>query len=162
MKTIENHLLEYVNEYLRFARKRLRDPELAADVVQESMLKALRAESQIQDGEKTKAWFYRILRRTIIDSYRRRDVRDRALENLQRELQVRSNEEDEQIVCACIARLLPTMTPQYADVIRQVDLNERSPDAVAASLGISRKNLNVRIHRARRQLRQRLEENCRV
>ena len=79
MNTLEHHLRESLNEYLAFARKRLRDPDLAADVVQESVLKALRAEAQIQDGEKTKAWFYRILRRMIMDSYRSRDARDRAL-----------------------------------------------------------------------------------
>jgi RNA polymerase sigma-70 factor (ECF subfamily) len=54
------------------------------------------------------------------------------------------------------------MTPQYAGLIRQLDLGEESPDTVAASLGISRNNLNVRVHRARQQLKRRLEENCRV
>ena len=162
MKTIESHLLENVNEYLGFARKRLRDPELAADAVQESMLKAWRAEAQIQDGEKTKAWFYRILRRTIIDLYRRRDARDKALAQLERELNAPPDTEEERIVCACMERLFPTMTPQYADLIRQLDLNEASPHIVAASLGISKNNLNVRIHRARRQLKRRLEETCRV
>lgn len=162
MKTIENHLLENVNEYLGFARKRLRDPELAADAVQESMLKALRAEAQIQDGEKTKAWFYRILRRTIIDIYRRRGARDRALAELERELNAPPDAEEERMVCACMERLLPSMTPQYADLIRQLDLNEARPDDVAASLRISKNNLNVRIHRARRQLKRRLEETCRV
>jgi RNA polymerase sigma-70 factor (ECF subfamily) len=56
-------------------------------------------------------------------------------------------------------RLLDTITPQYA---RQIDLNEEAPDAVAASLGVSKNNLNVRVHRARQQLKRRLEQNCRV
>ena len=54
------------------------------------------------------------------------------------------------------------MTPQYADMIRQLDLSQKSPDIVAASLGITRNNLNVRLHRARQQLKSRLEENFRV
>ena len=54
------------------------------------------------------------------------------------------------------------IAPQYADVIRQIDLDEKSPEAVAETLGISRNNLNVRLHRARQQLKQRLEETCRV
>ncbi|MGH7798066.1 MAG: RNA polymerase sigma factor [Candidatus Binatia bacterium] len=94
MKTIENHLLENLKEYLGFARRLLRDPELAADAVQESMIKALRAEAQIQDGDKAKAWFYRILRRTIIDLYRRRDARSRDFENLQRELHSQPSKTD--------------------------------------------------------------------
>ena len=67
MNTIENHLLDNVKEYVGFARKRVSDPELAADAVQESLLKALKAANQIRDEETAKAWFYRILRRTIID-----------------------------------------------------------------------------------------------
>ena len=162
MNTIENHLLDNVKEYVGFARKRVSDPELAADAVQESLLKALKAADQIRDEENAKAWFYRILRRTIIDLYRRRDAQDRALAELEHELNAPPDVEEERIVCACMGRLLPMIAPQYADVIRQLDLDEKSPEAVAETLGISRNNLNVRLHRARQQLKQRLEETCRV
>lgn len=162
MTAFEAHLSRHLKEFVGFARKRLRDPDLAADAVQESLLKALRAESQIKAGEKTKAWFYRILRRTIIDFHRRRDTRQRALEDLQRELQVPPGEEEERLVCRCIDKLLSTLTPQYADLIRRLDLEEEDPRSVADRLGVTMNNLNVRAHRARRQLRQRLEESCRV
>jgi len=33
-------------------------------------------------------------------------------------------------------------------LIRRIDLNDETPEAVAASLGITKNNLNVRIHRA--------------
>jgi RNA polymerase sigma-70 factor (ECF subfamily) len=155
-------LLDNVDEFTNFARKRLSDPDLAADAVQESLLKALKAADQIRDEENVKAWFYRILRRTIIDLYRRRDARDRALAGLERELNSPADEEETRIVCACMERLLPIMTPQYSALLQRIDLNEESPDSVAASLGISRGNLNVRLHRARQQLKRRLEENCRV
>jgi RNA polymerase sigma-70 factor (ECF subfamily) len=59
-------------------------------------------------------------------------------------------------------RLIATLTPQYAALIRRLDLNLEDPASVAASLGISKNNLNVRSHRARQQLKQRLEETCRV
>jgi RNA polymerase sigma-70 factor (ECF subfamily) len=162
MEKLESSLLKNVKEFTAFARKRLGDPELAADAVQESLLKALKAADQLRAEENTKAWFYRILRRTIIDLYRRRDARDRALAELEREVNSPPDVEEERLACACMERLLPAMRPQYAELIRQLDLNEARPDTVAASLGISKNNLNVRIHRARQQLKQRLEENCRV
>jgi RNA polymerase sigma factor (sigma-70 family) len=155
-------LLKNVDEFTGFARKRLADPELAADAVQESLLKALKAADQIRDEENAKAWFYRILRRTIIDLYRRRDARDRAVAGLERELNSPADQEEARLVCACMERLLPIMTPQYAVLLQRIDLNEESPDSVAASLGITRGNLNVRLHRARQQLKRRLAENCRV
>jgi RNA polymerase sigma-70 factor (ECF subfamily) len=162
MNNIEAVLLENVNEFVGFARKRLGDAELAADVVQDSLLKALKAADQIRDQENAKAWFYRILRRTIIDLYRRRDTRERALTEYEHELNSAPDNDEERVTCACMARLLPSMTPQYAGLIQQIDLNEQAPEAVAANLGITKANLNVRIHRARQQLKRRLEENCRI
>jgi RNA polymerase sigma-70 factor (ECF subfamily) len=162
MEKIESYLMENVNEFVSFARKRLGDSELAADAVQESMLKALKGAEQIRDDDKAKAWFYRILRRTIIDLYRRRDARDRMLADLEQWLNSPPDPDEERVVCACMARLLPTLAPQYAGLIRRIDLNEEPPDAVAADLGISKNNLNVRIHRARQQLGPHLEENCRI
>ena len=162
MEKVETYLLDNVHEFVGFARKRLGDPELAADAVQESLLKALKAADQIRDEDNARAWFYRILRRTIIDLYRRRDARDRALAELEHKLDSPPDKEEERIVCACMERLLPTMNPQYALLIKRLDFNEEAPDTVAASLGISRNNLNVRLHRARQQLKRRLEENCRV
>jgi len=148
MDEIESYLLDNIHEFAGFARKRLSDPELAADAVQDSLLKALKAADQLHDEESVKAWFYRILRRTIIDLYRRRDARGRMLAELEQELNSPPDSEEERVVCACMERLLPTMAPQYADLIRRLDLNEETPEAVAASLGITKNNLNVRIHRA--------------
>ena len=162
MAQIESHLLENVREFTAFARKRLGDPELAADAVQESLLKALKSSDQLRDEENTRAWFYRILRRTIIDLYRRRDARDRAAAELERELNVAPDTEEERIVCGCMERLLRRMAPQYAELIRRIDLNEEQPETIATELGISKANLNVRLHRARQQLKSRLEENCRI
>jgi RNA polymerase sigma factor (sigma-70 family) len=162
MSTLEDQLLNNLIEFVAFARKRLGDPELAADAVQESLLKAVKGADQLRDEENAKAWFYKILRRTIIDLYRRRDARDRMLAEFELEVSSPPGLEEERLVCACMERLLPSMTSQYADLIRRIDLNEEAPDTVAASLGISKNNLNVRVHRARQQLKQRLEDNCRV
>lgn len=162
MEKIEASLLANINEFVGFARKRLGDPEVAADAVQESLLKALKSADQVRDQENAKAWFYRILRRTIIDLYRRRDARDRVLTDFEHELTSPLDDQEDRIICACMERLLPAMTPQYSTLIRRLDLNEEAPDAVAASLGISRNNLNVRLHRARQQLKRRLEQNCQV
>jgi RNA polymerase sigma factor (sigma-70 family) len=155
-------LLKNVDEFTGFAPKRLGDAELAADAVQESLLKALKAGDQLRDEESAKAWFYRILRRTIIDLYRRQATRYKALQEFEHELNGVADAEEERMTCACMRRLLPTMTPQYASLIQQIELDEETPESVAANLGITKGNLTVRLHRARQQLKRRLEENCRV
>jgi RNA polymerase sigma factor (sigma-70 family) len=162
MKTIPTQLLDSLAEFSAFARKRVGDPDLAADVVQDSLLKALKATGQIRTDESAKAWFYRILRHTIIDLYRRRDVQKRALEKLTRELHAPVGDAEENLACACLRRIVPTLTPQYAVAIQRLDLKGEAFDSVAADLGLTTANLSVRLHRARKQLKQRLTQTCRL
>jgi RNA polymerase sigma factor (sigma-70 family) len=162
MKDIAEQLVGNLNEFLAFARGRLGEPELAADAVQESLVKALKSAGQIRDEESVKAWFYRILRRTIIDLYRRQDAHQRAVENLQQELNAPLSDEEERTVCACVEKLMPGLKPEYSTLLRRLDLNGEEAAPVATSLGITKNNLTVRLHRARQQLRQRLEDTCRV
>ena len=44
----------------------------------------------------------------------------------------------------------------------RIDLGEQKPESVAAELEMTANNLRVRHHRAREQLRKRLEETCRL
>src|SRR5215213_3211323 len=79
--------------FVAFVRKRVGDPHVAEDIVQESLLKALQAERKPTENEDVVAWFYRILRRSIVDLYRRNDARARVLEKFQAELPDLPNED---------------------------------------------------------------------
>ena len=68
----------------------------------------------------------------------------------------------ERTACACLRDLLSAMRPEYSQVLQLADLDGQPAEAVAAQVGISRNNLKVRLHRARRQLRQRLEQTCQL
>jgi RNA polymerase sigma-70 factor (ECF subfamily) len=70
--------------------------------------------------------------------------------------------EDETTLCACFRELIPTLKPEYAELIEKMELADGDPAQVAEQLGINRNNLKVRCHRARQALRERLEETCRV
>jgi DNA-directed RNA polymerase specialized sigma24 family protein len=59
-----------------------------------------------------------------------------------------------------MGRLLPTLKPEYSELVQKIDLDGSDPDEVACSLGITRGNLNVRLHRAREALRKSLELSC--
>jgi RNA polymerase sigma-70 factor (ECF subfamily) len=162
LNSLTAQLLPHREMFLAFARKRVADPELAADAVQDSLLKAIKSAGQLRDGESVVPWFYRILRRTILDLYRRRDVRQRVLVEMPEDFEAAAAEEQKTDVCKCLRALLPTLKPEYAQVIEAVDLGEGSLESVAAKLGVARNNLKVRLHRARKQLRDRLVESCRV
>jgi RNA polymerase sigma factor (sigma-70 family) len=160
MTHLESSLLSHLNEFLAFARGRLGDPDLAADVVQESLLKALKSAPESRDVENVRAWFYQIMRRTIIDLHRRKQTEASTAEKLELEFDLSPGSDGERTVCACLNRLVPTLKPEYATLIQRVDLAGESPEAVSVGLSISRNNLTVRLHRARQQLKERLEASC--
>ena len=152
-------LLENLDAFTGFARAQLGDGELARDAVQDSLLKAVTSEHQPAEADAVR-WFYRILRRTIIDLHRRRDTRERALARY--EADAAPDAEETRILCACFERLLPELPEQYRDLIRRVDLEGNSPTAIAAERGVIANALTVQLHRARRRLRELLEATCRV
>ncbi len=151
------------SQYLAFVRRRVSDPELAEDILQEAFLRAFRAAPDIDDGERLAAWFYRVLRNAVVDAYRRQDVQTRRVERLYDGHDLADlSEAAERELCECFRALLPSLRPEYAAVLAAVDLEERPAHEVAEELGLTTNNLNVRRHRARRALRESLEATCRV
>ena len=156
-------LLDARERFLGFLRSKLGDAELAEDVLQESLLKALRAAPDIRDDERLVAWFYRVLQNAVVDVYRRRGADRGRLTGLEGvDLAAEPEETEEAVLCECFRDLVPALKPEYGELIRALDLEGEAPEAAAARLGITPNNLKVRRHRARQALRARLEETCRV
>ena len=57
---------------------------------------------------------------------------------------------------------LDRIRPEYADMLRRVDIDEERLPEVASSLGITVNNATVRLHRARKALRDQLRSFCGV
>lgn len=162
MTTIESQLVESRAKFLGYIRKRIADPDLAEDILQDSLLKAVRSAPKMEDNENLVRWFYRVLQHAIIDAYRRKAAETNRKINFSAEAEIGSEPEDVKSICECVNELIPTLKPEYAEVTKSVDLDGEDPDEVAKRLGITRNNLKVRSHRARQALRKRLEETCRM
>lgn len=162
MTPIESALIDGLDQFLAYTRRRIADPELAADTLQDSLLKALRAAPALREKDRLLPWFYRILDNSIKDVYRR-SARERARkEPLEFEPAGEEPSHDDAVLCACFQALIPDLKAEYAEVLNLVDLQELTPDVAAERLGITKENLKVRRFRARQQLRERLEQMCRV
>lgn len=162
MTTVESQLVKSREKFLGYIRKRISDRDLAEDILQDCLLKAVRAAPEIKDDENLDRWFYRILQNAIVDAYRRRAAESNRRLNYAIEVEQSAGTEEEKTICMCISELIPTLKPEYAVVVKSIELDGEDPDTVAKRLGISRNNLKVRTHRARQALRKRLEETCRV
>ncbi len=159
--SIEEQLLISREKFLRFIQARVADPDLAEDILQDSFLKALHRAPDLRDHDRLVPWFYQILRNAIIDVYRHQGVERKYTTEISADEVPAMEMEDQAALCACFSDLLPTLKPEYRELI-QSELNEEKQELVARRLGISPGTLKVRRHRARQVLRRRLEETCRM
>ena len=149
-------------QFVRFLIPRLRSREAAEDLVQAALLKALQTQAPPRDAESSVAWFYSLLRHALIDHVRSRQSEAKALERHALEQDPLEEPELEQVACACIKALLPTLKEGEAQVLEAVDLQGLSPSAFAATQGISANAMTVRLHRARKALRAKVDLTCRT
>jgi RNA polymerase sigma-70 factor (ECF subfamily) len=71
---IEASFARYHGEIYGFLARMVRDPELAADLAQDTFVKAYRAFDSLDDPEKARAWLYSIANRAALDELRHRRV----------------------------------------------------------------------------------------
>ena len=67
----ESQALQYMDQLYAAAMRMTRNPADAADLVQETFVKAYQAFGQFQQGTNLKAWLYRIQTNTFINNYRK-------------------------------------------------------------------------------------------
>jgi RNA polymerase sigma-70 factor (ECF subfamily) len=148
------------DRFLRFLAARVEDKATAEDILQAAYLKAVERGSEIRDGESTVAWFYRILRNSLIDHYRRGAARARAHEAFAAEVPQGYEPEIRAAVCECIGDVIENLKPEYRSAIEQVDLGETPVEDFAHSEHISPNNASVRLHRARKAVARNLKTVC--
>jgi RNA polymerase sigma-70 factor (ECF subfamily) len=157
---VDNHA-----RFLAFLERRVGSRDVAEDLLQEAFVRGLARARSLRDQGSAVAWFYRLLRNALTDHYRRRGAERRALERVAAEPEATEPPPDEQLmrtVCACVASLLDTLKPEYAAVLRRVELDGLPVRAFAAEAGITANNAAVRVHRAREALRWQLQRCCRT
>lgn len=152
--------------FKRFLTRRLGEAAVAADLLQQSFVRALQQQHTLDNQESVVPWFYRILHNAVIDYHRSRAAEARRDASFLQELTVTgadrapAPDEEAAAACSCLHRLLPVLRPAYAEVLRRIDLDNEPAAKVAKDLDITPNNLTVRLHRARQALRASLEASC--
>jgi RNA polymerase sigma-70 factor (ECF subfamily) len=162
--SVRSALLESRRDLLAFLRRRLGSQEEAEDVLQQFSIRALERASDLRDVRTVRGWLGRVLATTIVDHQRRATRRHRQEQSMDQQaldsIAIDPDPEVDKVVCDCLYKLLPTLRPDYSEVIWRADILGEPRDRIAISLGRTLNNINVRIHRARLALKKRLEEMC--
>ena len=147
--------------FLGFLERRLPNREAAEEVLQSAFLRTMERGGQVEDSERVIAWFYRLLRNAIVDYYRRHARAQRSQDERSPDaLPAHADPELHDTVCACVHGLLGNLRPEYADLLRRIDLEDGTIQDAAEALTITANNVRVRLHRARRALKRELERSC--
>jgi RNA polymerase sigma-70 factor (ECF subfamily) len=149
-------------KFLAFLRRQLGDDDISEDILQEAFIKAIRDAPELRDKDQLVPWFYRVLRNAVIDSHRRKAASPQLGDLELLETVPAPDDEAAAELCECFRGLLPSLKPEYAELIESLELKQGSTAAEAARLHVTPTNLKVRRHRARQALRQALEATCRV
>lgn len=155
-RLVANH-----REFLRFLESRVRDRAVAEDILQAAFVRALERGGALREDESAVAWFYRLLRNALVDHWRRAGRESKVLDRSAEGADAAAEDPElHETVCRCFEGLLPTLKPEYSDLLRRVDLEGRAVSAAAAELGITANNASVRLHRARQAMKRSLEASC--
>jgi RNA polymerase sigma-70 factor (ECF subfamily) len=150
------------------------DPDDLPELVQEVLCRAIEALPDFRGNAKITTWLYSIARNVAYSRARKRTRRtamgpeDLAQTSAKHRTRAESTGErdpwdDPWTVAvsreksALIERALDELPDHYAEVIRLRDLDEQSTAEAASAIGISRVNTRVRLHRARKALREVLQ-----
>lgn len=156
--TFETEAMPHLNDLFRTAKRVLRDPSRAEDVVQEVYLQAWKSFHRFEPGTNCKAWLFKILFHSI-NHYRRKWFRIRLLseneeyleDNLTWTAPVPEHLTDEEILAA-----LENIPPDFKAVVLLVDIEEFAYKEVAEILDIPIGTVMSRLSRGRKQLRDHL------
>jgi RNA polymerase sigma-70 factor (ECF subfamily) len=138
------------------------DPEDARDVVQETYLRAFRGLKRFRGEAQFTTWLYRITANCASSAVGRRarhrhDVLDEDDEVIDLSARVDPSEQADRVALRDrLTVALAELPPRLRAVVVLRDVYDLSHEAIAAELGISESAAKVRLHRARRKLRERL------
>ncbi|QDT67987.1 ECF RNA polymerase sigma factor SigL [Planctomycetes bacterium MalM25] len=150
---------EHGEALMRYALLRVRDQATAEDLVQETLLSAWRGRGRYDGLCEPRTWLVAILKRRVADHFRKAGRQpetegDPAAEPASRDTACDAESaEFWSVLTGCTGK----MPPHLARAFRLRTFGHEEPTAICDAEGISRKNLSVRLHRARQLLRRCLE-----
>lgn len=143
----------YVAQYddlLRYALRRVEHPEDAADAVAETWLIAWRRRSDLPLPAEQRLWLFGVARKVLANQRRGRLRQSRLADRLREELQSWAAPADaDPAVTAALRRLRAS----DRDVLVMHAWEDLSSEQIATVLGCSHAAARVRLHRARKRLR---------
>ena len=171
----EDQALQYLDALYRTALRMTRNPSDAEDLVQDALVRAYRFYDRFEQGTNFRAWLFKILTNTYINTYRRKQGRpqESSLEDteefflynqLQGDAAERVTDVEDTVLdnlgAADIQRAIDQLPPQFRTTVQLADVEGLSYAEIAEATGVAKGTVMSRLFRGRRQLQRALWEQA--
>lgn len=155
----EDIWVDFNNKLLIFIRKRVKNEEVAKDILQDVFLKIQSRLHTLTSRDKLTAWVFQITRNSINDHFRKNK---RAMEFT---LPIDVSEDIHDLnheFSQCLKSMVGFLPNKYREAIQMTDLGDLSQKEFAEIKGISYSGAKSRVQRGREQLHNLFVECCRL
>jgi RNA polymerase sigma-70 factor, ECF subfamily len=161
---LDERWVDSVSRVRAFVAARVGDPELAADITHDVLVRSI-ASGALDQVDNPTAWLYRSARNAVIDHYRTRRMHEQLDDaDVWPEPDVAGDEPNDATreLARCLLPMLDGLPATARDALTRVDLDGQTHQQAATELGLSVSGMKSRVQRARRQLRDVLQRCCTV
>lgn len=148
-------------EVYRFARRMTADPEDAADVLQETFLKAFRAFRKLPPDANHRAWLYRIAGRVAIDLARKKKSRRTTSIDVAVDFAHGDGDPESQAsarrLAESLAKVVHSLPQRQRIALVQRKYEGLSYEEIAATLGCNEQTARAHVYQAMTKLRRKLD-----